>query len=107
MDLDVENLSSFRNNSVNITDRENVSVTIKDFKDYRRQDDFRSSKHIDSETTSPIRGLMKFDSVEKLKKVEISDNYLCTTAAKLSSNTYDLTNIDKIQDRIHKILAKK
>ena len=50
---------------------------------------------------------MKFDSVEKLKKVDVSDNFMSTTAAKMSSNTYDLTNIDKIQDRIHKILAKK
>lgn len=32
---------------------------------------------------------------------------MSATANKLASNTYDLTNIDKIQDRIHRILAKK
>ena len=84
-----------------------MSVAKRDFKDYTREDDFRSIKHIDSETASPIRGLMKFDSVEKLKKVDISDNFLSATAAKISSNNYDLANIDKIQERIHKILAKK
>lgn len=62
-------------------------------------------KQIDSETTSPIRGLMKFDSLEKSKKTEIGDTFL--SANKLGSNSYDLTNIDKIQDRIHRILAKK
>lgn len=63
MDLDVKNFSSYRNNSVSRFDRENVPMQKKEYKDYTREDDFRSIKHIDSETTSPIRGLMKFDSV--------------------------------------------
>jgi hypothetical protein len=66
LDTETKHLSSFRNNSVSRFDRENVK---RDYRDYDRNDDFRSIKNIDSETTSPIRGLMKFDSVEKLKKV--------------------------------------
>jgi hypothetical protein len=104
LDTETKHLSSFRNNSVSRFDRENVK---RDYRDYDRNDDFRSIKNIDSETTSPIRGLMKFDSVEKLKKVQIPDSYMSATANKLASNNYDLTNIDKIQDRIHRILAKK
>jgi hypothetical protein len=66
LDTETKHLSSFRNNSVSRFDGENAK---RDYRDYDRNDDFRSIKNIDSETTSPIRGLMKFDSVEKLKKV--------------------------------------
>lgn len=67
--------------------------------------EFNSSRPVDS-NTSPIRGLMKLDSLEKPKRVETAYNPP-NTLAKFATTTYDLTNIDKIQERIQKILAKK
>lgn len=48
---------------------------------------------------------MKFDSVEKPRKTETAESQF--VVSKLSANNYDLTNIDRIQERIHKILGKK
>lgn len=67
--------------------------------------EFNSAKMTDSETASPIRGLMKLDSLEKFKKVDGMESH--HSVSKFVGNSYDMTNIDKIQERIQKILAKK
>ncbi len=48
---------------------------------------------------------MKFDSLEKNRRAEVLETH--HSVAKFSHPNYNLTNIDKIQERIQKILGKK
>ncbi len=48
---------------------------------------------------------MKLDSLEKNRRAEVLD--MNHSVSKFSATNYDMSNIDKIQERIQRILAKK